>query len=203
MEDHNYLNDIRDIKQMMDRSTQFLSLSGLAGVMAGIYALIGAFGAARIIDSHNGQYITLESAAFKAIILIAVGVLVLSVITALVLSHFKAKKRSEQLWNNSSRRLLVNFLIPMATGGIFTLLLLRHEVYGLVAPVTLIFYGLACVNASKYTLTYVRYLGITIIIIGLLCTEFSGYGLLFWALGFGLCHIVYGSLMYFKYDRNV
>jgi len=202
MENQKYLDDLQDIRNMMNRSTQFLSLSGLAGVMAGIYALIGAWFAARILDYHSGQYVTLESLTFKLILGIAASVLVLSVITALVLSHFKARRRSEQLWNHSSRRLLVNFLIPMTTGGIFTLLLLRHEVYGLIAPVTLIFYGLACVNASKYTMSDVRYLGITIILIGLLCTEFSGYGLLFWALGFGLCHIIYGSIMYFKYDRK-
>ena len=93
-------------------------------------------------------------------------------------------------------------MIPFLTGGFFILFLIEKEILGLVAPLTLIFYGLACVNASKYTLRDVRYLGITIIIIGLLATEFSGYALEFWALGFGICHIVYGSMMYFKYDRN-
>lgn len=202
MDNQNYLDDIRDIRQMMNRSTQFLSLSGLAGVMAGIYALVGAWFAQIMLDNHRDQYVTLESSTFKSIVAIAAGVLVLSVITALVLSHFKAKKRNERLWNNSSRRLLANFMIPLVTGGIFTLLLIRNEVYGLIAPATLIFYGLACVNASKHTLRDVRYLGITILILGLICTEYSGYGLLFWALGFGVSHIVYGAIMYFKYDRN-
>ncbi|RZJ63227.1 MAG: hypothetical protein EOO50_17370 [Flavobacterium sp.] len=187
---------------MMNRSTQFLSLSGLAGVMAGIYALIGAWFAARILDQHRGYYVTLESTTFKAIVAIAIIVLVLSIITALILSGFKAKKRNENLWNSSSKRLIANFLIPLGTGGIFTLILLRHEVYGLIAPVTLIFYGLACVNASKYTLRDVRYLGITVVILGLICTEFSGNGLLFWALGFGVSHIIYGAIMYVKYERN-
>ena len=69
-----------------------------------------------------------------------------------------------------------------------------------VAPLTLLFYGLSCVHASKYTIGGVRYLGITIILIGLIATYFTGYGLLFWAIGFGLCHIIYGALMYFKYE---
>lgn len=202
MDNQNYLDDIRDIKQMMSRSTQFLSLSGLAGVMAGIYALVGAWFAGNILDNHRYQYVTLESSTFKSIVAIAAGVLILSVITALVLSHFKAKKRNERLWNSSSRRLLANFMIPLGTGGIFTLLLLKNEIYGLIAPATLIFYGLACVNASKHTLRDVRYLGITILILGLICTEYSGNGLLFWALGFGVSHIIYGAIMYFKYDRN-
>ena len=97
---------------------------------------------------------------------------------------------------------MINFCISLFTGGIFALLLLRHEVYGLIAPITLMFYGLACLNASKYTLRDVRYLGITEIILGLIAVEFSGYGLYFWVLGFGICHIVYGAVMHFKYDRN-
>lgn len=207
--DDKYLQDISDIKNMMNKSSQFISLSGLGGIMAGVYALIGAFIAHEIIENNNdyvtGDYnttVTLESTTFKLIVLIAFTVLFLSISTALLLTYNKAKREGETAWNSTSKRLLTNFLIPLVTGGIFGLLLLRNGSYGLIAPVTLIFYGLSCVNASKYTLRDVRYLGITIIIIGLLATEFSGYALEFWALGFGLCHIVYGSMMYFKYDRS-
>jgi general stress protein CsbA len=132
---------------------------------------------------------------------IALTVLLFSVFTAFILTYFKAKKQNESILNPIAKRLAINFLIPLGTGGIFALLLLRHQVYGLIAPVTLIFYGLACINASKYTFRDVRYLGITITVLGLIATEFSGYALQFWAVGFGFCHIVYGGLMYFKYDR--
>ncbi|MEL1245883.1 hypothetical protein AAEO56_16535 [Flavobacterium sp. DGU11] len=198
----NYLRDIQDIKKMMDRSTQFLSLSGLAGVMAGLYALAGAYAAKRVYDLNQGRYITPESSSFKAILCIAVVVLVLSVLTAYILTAKKARKHGETVWNSTSKRLAVNFLIPLVTGGIFALILLKNGYAGLIAPVTLIFYGLACINASKYTMRQVRYLGLTIIIIGLAATNFEGSGLEFWALGFGVCHILYGTIMYIKYDRN-
>lgn len=205
MEDK-YLQDISDIKNMMNKSSQFISLSGLGGIMAGIYALIGAYIGHELIQNANvydgNHIITLESATFKHILLTALIVLVLSIGTALLLTISKAKRERETVWNSTSKRLLINFMIPLVTGGIFGLLLLRNGSYGLIAPVTLIFYGLACVNASKYTLRDVRYLGITIIILGLLATEFTGYALEFWALGFGVCHIVYGSMMYIKYDRK-
>ena len=197
-----YLKDIEDIKTMMNKSSQFLSLSGLSGIMAGIYALTGAIASKYIYNLNYGRYITLESTSFKSIVGIAMGVLLLSVLTAYILTVIKTKKRGETVWNSTSKRLLVNFLIPLVTGGIFILLLLKNKYYGLISPVTLIFYGLACVNASKYTLRDVRYLGLTIIIIGLLATMIMGYGLEFWALGFGVCHILYGSIMYFKYDRK-
>ncbi|AXG74870.1 hypothetical protein DVK85_11780 [Flavobacterium arcticum] len=200
--DKDYLKDIQDIRMMMDKSSQFLSLSGLSGIMAGIYALLGAAAGKYIYNLNYGQYIIIESKSFKAIIAIAIGVLILSVLTAYILTAVKAKKRGETIWNTTTKRLLVNFLIPLVTGGIFALLLIKNRYYGLISPITLIFYGLACVNASKYTLRDVRYLGLTIIIIGLLATAFMGYGLEFWALGFGVCHIVYGTVMYFKYDRK-
>ncbi|CAM3292486.1 Brp/Blh family beta-carotene 15,15'-monooxygenase [Flavobacterium longum] len=208
MDDKKYLDDLKNIREMMDRSTQFISLSGLSGVLAGVYALIGAFFAKQILNSHMQRgydysgYVTLESDTFRNIMAMAIGVLVLSVGTALLMSRIKAKKNGQSLWNATSRRLVINFLIPLVTGGVFALLLLRHQVYGLIAPVTLIFYGLACVNASKHTFRDVRYLGITVILLGLIATEYSGYALEFWALGFGVCHIIYGGIMHFKYERN-
>jgi tryptophan-rich sensory protein len=207
MEDK-YLQDISDIKNMMNKSSQFISLSGLAGIMAGIYALIGAFVAHTLIrknyndTTYNNNIITLESTTFNYIVMTAFLVLIFSIATASILTYNKAKREGETVWNATSKRMLTNFMIPLATGGIFGLLLLRNGSYGLIAPVTLIFYGMSCVNASKYTLRDVRYLGITIIILGLIATELSGYALEFWALGFGVCHILYGSIMYFKYDRK-
>lgn len=202
MEAKDYLKDIQDIKQMMSQSSQFISLSGLSGILAGIYALIGAVVVNSLLEKNPNQVIIIESQTFELILLTAGIVLALSLLTAFIMTKQKAQKVGEKIWNPTSKRLLINFCIPLFTGGIFALLLLRHEVYGLIAPITLMFYGLACLNASKYTLRDVRYLGITEILLGLIAVEFSGYGLYFWVLGFGICHIVYGGLMYFKYDRK-
>jgi len=203
METKDYLKDIQDIKQMMSKSSQFLSLSGLSGILAGVYALIGAYIANTILPSNNRIDGTLtEQEITLKLLLIAMAVIVLSIITGFILSSSKAKKQGERLWNESSKRLLINFGIPLNTGGIFALILLQKEYYGLIAPITLLFYGLGCVNASRYTFRDVRYLGLTLIVIGLFATYYNGFGLLFWALGFGVCHILYGSIMYFKYERN-
>lgn len=202
METKDYLKDIQDIKSMMAQSSQFISLSGFSGIIAGVYALIGAFVANQLIENNTSQYVTLESSTFKYLIITAAIVLILSIATAYIFTVRKAKKMNEKVWNPTSKRLVVNFCIPLVTGGLFSFLLLRNGSYGLIAPVMLIFYGLACVNASKYTLRDVRYLGLTQVVLGLVATEFSGYGLYFWAIGFGLCHILYGSIMHYKYDRN-
>lgn len=207
MENEKYLNDISEIKNMMNQSSRFISLSGLSGVLAGIYSLIGAWLAYKTIyfdttSMENYRNLIISQDSINKLFIIASSVLILSIITGIALSVRKAKKTEDKIWNVSSKRLVINFAIPLATGGFFILFLIEKEILSLVAPLTLLFYGLACVNASKYTLGDVRYLGITMIILGLLSTWFLGYGLLFWALGFGVCHIIYGSMMYFKYDRN-
>jgi ABC-type dipeptide/oligopeptide/nickel transport system permease component len=212
MEEKQYIEQLKDIRNLMDRSSRFVSLSGLSGVMAGIYAIIGALGVKYLIHQYaeygkslSGAYrpyITLESRAFLYIIFIACAVVVLSVVTAIVLSARKARKRNEKVWNASSRRMLINFSIPLLTGGIFGIMLLKQQHYGLISPITLIFYGLALVNASKYTLETLRSLGICFIVLGLINTAFPGYGLQFWTIGFGFFHILYGTVMYLKFDRK-
>jgi hypothetical protein len=207
MENAKYLKDIQDIKELMNKSSQCLSLSGLSGVLAGLYALIGAWLAFKTIyveykiDTSYSS-ISIPQNIIVKLCIIAGAVLIASILTGITLSVRKAKKQNETIWNAASKRLLINFAIPLISGGVFILFLVEKEILNLVAPLTLIFYGLACVNASKYTLRDVRYLGITMILLGLIATWFINFGLVFWALGFGVCHIVYGSMMYFKYDRN-
>jgi hypothetical protein len=210
MENEKYLNDISEIKNMMNQSSQFLSLSGLSGILAGIYALIGAYFANVLFSNFERSKVRIDKSYYYPsndeitlqLLFIAFLVIIFSIITGIILSYLKAKKRGEKLWNISAKKLLINFGIPLITGGIFALLLVKKEYYELIAPTTLLFYGIGCINASKNTFRDVRYLGITLVLIGLISTYNDGYGLLFWALGFGICHIIYGSMMYFKYDRN-
>ncbi len=209
MSEQDYLQDISEIKNMMNKSSRFISLSGLSGILAGIYALIGAYFANGIITDY-GEYIKSDTIINSVnpnvfeleLIVIALLVISLSIITGIILTSKKAKKSGDNIWNKTSIRLLSNFLIPLVTGGIFSLILLDYKIIGMIAPSTLIFYGLACVNASKYTLGDIRYLGIANIILGLISTQFIGYGLYFWAFGFGVLHIAYGTLMYLKYEKQ-
>lgn len=211
MEKNKYLNDITEIKNIMNRSSRFISLSGLSGVLAGIYALIGAgFAYVKLKDTSAANYESFSgrssllwgSDTVNDLTLIAIAVLVAAVITGFIMTLKKSKKSGEKIWDSTSKRLVFNFAIPLVVGGLFCLVLMQQGIAGLVAPATLIFYGLACVNASKYTMGDVRYMGLVFIGIGLVSTQFIGYGLYFWALGFGVCHILYGALMYYKYDRN-
>lgn len=201
-----YLKDISEIKSIMNKSTRFISLSGLSGILAGVYALIGAFTANYLIGNyqnyaHKVSYLPISYLEYL-LLGIALLVLSLSILTAYGLSSKKARKNKEKIWDSSAKRLVVNFLIPLVSGGLFCMVLYQYGLVGLIAPCTLIFYGLACLNASKYTLGDIRYLGVFNIIIGLISTQFIGFNLYFWAFGFGVMHIVYGALMYSKYDKK-
>ena len=205
--EQDYTRDLTEIRSMMERSTKFLSLSGLSGIMAGIYALVGAYIAYRLFYIENGSilYNVLDkkelTSEMTELFILAIVILILAIGTAVVLSLQKSRKNGEKIWNSSARRLIINMAIPLVTGGIFILILISKGLFGFLAPATLLFYGLALVNASKFTFEEIKSLGMAQIILGLLASYFIEYGLLFWALGFGLMHIVYGILMHLKYEK--
>ncbi len=201
-----YEKDIASIRTMMERSAKFISLSGLSGVLAGIYALAGAFVAYYLVHYpvspfQYSIYSIREEDTLSKLIAVAAVVLFASLVTGLWLSHQKAKKHNIKLWSPASRTMLLNVTIPLVSGGIFILIMLYTGHFELAAPACLIFYGIALIQGSSNTYDEVRYLGFCEIILGLVSAVFPGYGLLFWAFGFGVLHIVYGAIMYNKYDK--
>lgn len=209
MNDRNHeLETLQDIKRIMERSSRFISLSGLSGIAAGVFALAGAYVAYDwikeyyVINNGRGSYDGSEFSQLKiSLLLLAAVVLVFSLSAAYFFTWRKAKRDNLPLWDPASKKLLINMLLPLVVGGLFILAMLQNNTWIYVAPACLIFYGLALVNASKFTLNAVRYLGICQIILGLINTQFIGYGLYFWAFGFGVLHIVYGIIMWFKYEK--
>lgn len=202
-EKEQYIEDLKEIKEMMDKSSKFISLSGLSGISAGIIALIGAWVAyAVVLDGRALVYKPLLLASNTATNLFWLGliILILALVAGVYFTTRKAKKTNQSLWDTQTKLLLSSLAIPLVTGGIFSLTLLSNGFIGLMAPLTLIFYGLALVNASKYTFIEIRNLGIAQIILGLLSANFIGYGLIYWAIGFGVLHIVYGIIMQLKYE---
>ena len=197
-----YLKDISEIKNLMNKSSRFISLSGLSGILAGFYALIGAGIAYWLVTTYSRGTLLLDGWIFRTVMLILFLVALFSVSTGIFLTTRKAKKNGEKIWDSSSRRLVFNFLIPLVTGGIYILIILNQQKYGQTGALMLIFYGLALINASKYSIGDIRYLGYIEIVLGLICALYPGYGFWLWVLGFGVMHIFYGTWMHFKYDRN-
>ncbi|QIG89752.1 hypothetical protein G6R40_08780 [Chryseobacterium sp. POL2] len=207
MESKHIKNDLQHIRQMMERSSRFISLSGLSGIFAGITALVGAFVVYRVFESEGVLYFDNTDKVYsidfiKKLIGIGLIILFVAVFSGYFFTARKSKQNDLKIWDATTKRLLINFGIPLVAGGIFCMGLVYQHYYVMIAPATLVFYGLALINAEKYTLTDVKYLGISEVFLGLISLFFLGYGLLFWAIGFGVLHIVYGLIMYKKYDSN-
>lgn len=212
LEQEQSLLEIQHIRNMMERSSRFISLSGLSGIAAGVCALIGAWFANQVISGHGGpsafthgrgffEDLTLHDFINSRLLLIATLTFVAALCASFVFTYLRSKDKNIPVWGSAAKRLLINVAIPMIAGGIYIVRQVQLGNYGLVAPGCLIFYGLALINASKYTLNEIRYLGYLQVILGLINCWVIGYGLYFWAAGFGFLHIIYGVVMWYRYER--
>lgn len=209
-QDKDYLQDLTDIRSMMEQSTRFISLSGLSGVFVGVIALIGAGVAHWKVKQFFHEVDTSSvsrgypdyNTLFINLTIIALSVLIIALVGGWYFTARKAKKQGQKVWTKASRQLIINLFIPLFVGGVFCIAMYYHRLVGFIAPGMLIFYGLALVNSSKYTLNDIRYLGLLEITLGLIALFLFGYGLYFWLIGFGVLHILYGISMYYKYDRK-
>ncbi len=208
-------SDLAHIRGLMDRSTRFLSLSGLSGVIAGIAAIIGAL----LAKEH---YLALcwddriQRSALASSLDIAGGwnehswfllvdgavVLLVAISGALWFTWRRGLRTGQGIWDASASRLVVNIAVPLVSGGVFCLALFLYHLPWLVPAATLIFYGLALFHASKFTLDEIRWLGLSELVLGLIALIWVDAALLIWTIGFGVLHIFYGAVMYFRYERG-
>jgi len=202
-----HLKNLADIRSLMERSSSFISLSGLSGISAGIIGLIAAFilhsRLKGFIDYTNPQW--LNEANRNELITFGIIFSAIVVFVTFALAIFftarKAKKRGLPVWDGSAKRLVISLFIPLITGGVFCLLLLYQRFDWMVLPSMLVFYGLALLNASKFTLNEIKWLGVSEIILGLAAMLFLDYAVYFWGAGFGLMNILYGTAMYFRHEN--
>lgn len=200
MKERDYLEDLAEIRMMMQRSSKFLSLSGWAGIMAGIYALVGAYMAYMLFNFRPSD-ILYEAPHTGKLILLGSIILIVSIGTAMLLSRQRAQKKGESAWNSTSRRMLITMAVPLLTGGLILLVLLSYELAAFLIPVSLVFYGMALFNAGHFTFREVQMLGICQSALGILALIFIPYSVLIWAVGFGLMNMVYGIYIHLKYER--
>jgi hypothetical protein len=210
------LETLQDIKRIMERSSRFISLSGWSGIAAGLCALVGAWLAVGRMAHYKGIRYAGQDVNFRStgpcpgcrtaldqdLFFIALGVFIAAIVLAFLFTYIRSKKNNLPIWDKTAHRLMWNTMVPLAAGGIVIVNQLQEAHYLLVAPLCLIFYGLALINGSKYTLGEVKYLGYCQLALGLINLWLPGYGLMFWAMGFGVLHIVYGIVMWWRYERQ-
>lgn len=204
MDNREGLAAIQDIKRIMERSSRFISLSGWSGITAGLCALGGALTAKHFISQYQGSNSgRINSSVLEETLLMVAGAtFAAAFISAFVFTFIRSRRKGVAVWGNSAQRLMFNTAVPLLAGALVVLRMLEMKEYGLLAPCCLIFYGLALINGSKYTLGEVRYLGYFQVVLGIINLWIPGNGLYFWALGFGVLHIIYGVVMWWKYERQ-
>lgn len=198
---------MQEIRSLMERSSRFTSLSGFSGIIVGLLALVGLSVVYGILNQQHISYLAvcqgqLPAANGQLLMLTALATLVLALGSVAFFSWLKAQKAGQSIWQQPGQRVFGNLFIPLIAGGVFCGVLLYHQIPYLVAPAMLIFYGLALINSSKYTFIDIRYLGLGQIALGLLASFQVEYGLLAWGAGFGGLNILYGTLMYYKYEKD-
>lgn len=196
--------DLSHIRSMMERSSRFISLSGLSGVFAGLSALIGGLYVYQVFKSNGLDYFDGEHKLYSVdlvseLVFIALLILFFALTFGIFFTIRKSKKYNLPIWTSATKKMLINLAIPLVVGGVFCLALLYHQIYVLIAPATLLFYGLALINAEKYTFSDIKYLGFCELLLGCISLFFLGYGLVFWIFGFGILHILYGLIVFKKH----
>jgi uncharacterized membrane protein YidH (DUF202 family) len=195
------LQAIHDIRGMMERSARFLSLSGWSGIWAGGTALVGAAIGHEwllpVLREQNDSF-----GAYTKPLIVAILIFIVAFAGAYYFTWRKMRREGTSLWHPASKQLILAVALPMVVGGVFVLAFMYngHPVY--IASACLAFYGLALVNGSKHTVTDIRYLGYLEILLGCICLLIPGLGFWFWVIGFGILHILYGIIMWNKYDKQ-
>ena len=202
------IKDLSEIRNMMEKASRFISLSGLSGIFAGLYAIIGAaiaYWYLYIYFAENDAPLifssrTLYDEVHVFIILLAAIVFILSVGSAAYFTIRNSKRKSLPLWDHTTKKLIINLFVPLLAAGIFILVLVFRGYYDLIVPTSLIFYGLALLNAGHFTYNDIRYLGYLELFLGFISLLFREYDIIIWSIGFGFLHIIYGVVMYYKYE---
>lgn len=204
----NYPRGQNEPRSRMKRSGRHPLIIGISGIIAGIYALAGTYIAYRFdyFENENFAYNTLRKQRITEdtlnLVWLAAGIFFLTISSAILITLHKAKNTSVRILTFSTRRILINLVVPLLTGGFLILILFIKGLLGFIAPVSLIFYGLALVNMSNFSYNELRYLGIAEIILGLIAAYYVGFSLIFWSIGFGLMHIIYGIIIHMRYERS-
>lgn len=205
------LEALNDIKRLMERSSRYAALSGKSGIIVGVFALISTIISYTILDTNpfdqrlytdilltDGR---MELSMLKSLLFNYGTTLIISFFVAMWLADKKAKRNQEKSWDSTAKRMLLNFSIPLLSGGLFCFLLFLRNDLDLILPCTLVFYGLALLNASRYTVDEINSLGIFLLVFGIIGSFFTNLGILLWALGFGVFHIIYGIILHYKYEK--
>jgi hypothetical protein len=180
-------DNIRFIRETMERAGSFTAVPGWGGVAMGITAL----GAAVIASRQDSHLVWLLTWIGEAAVAVAI---------ALWTTYSKARESGTALFSGPGRRFVYSFAPPIFVGVLLTILLARIGSIEEIAGVWLLLYGTAVVTGGAFSIRVVPLMGLCFMVLGtvaLFCP--SSWGNAFLAGGFGGLHVIFGAVIARKY----
>lgn len=180
-------DNLRFIRETMERAGSFTAVPGWGGIAMGITAL----GAATIASFQGSKLAWLITWMVEATIAIAI---------ASWTTYTKARSSGASLFSGPGRRFVYSFAPPILVGGLLTAVLVRDGLFGGVAGMWLLLYGTAVVTGGAFSIRIVPLMGLCFMVLGAvaLFSPVSWSNVLL-AVGFGGFHILFGGVIARKY----
>ena len=175
--------DLRFIRQTMERSVEFTAVSGWGQIVLGLTALAAAYLAARQPNAFAWLRVWLAEA-------------ILAVTIALLFMAWEATRRGLPLFTGPGRKVALGLLPPLASGAVLTFLLVRAGMQSALPATWLLLYGAGIVTGGAFSVPLVPVMGICFMAMGALAVMAPAvWGNGFLAAGFGGLHILFGALI--------
>ncbi len=178
--------NLRVIRQLMERSTKYSTFSGFSGILAGAASITGC-----LVTRSLSQT---DPAAFRVAFLVTWSLVILFAIGAdYLLTKRRAARVGKRVLSRLGKQMFLASAPGLGTGALLTLYFLRHNLLGDIYPVWMLCYGIAVCAVGLFSQREVSYLGAAFLLAGaatlLFCPTF---GLPMMAVTFGAFHILYG-----------
>ena len=179
----------------MQQNSSYFSLSGLSGILVGIYGLLTVYMVHMLTSTYGDGF---DGSSQLPIALLEIGILVLAVVMILVAlitlrirAKRSAKKHNEKLWSPFSKKLRFHTLILLLLFIVILAVVANKGYYSIITPLMLLLYGIFLLNLSRLV-GRLRYLAFAELILATIAYFIYDKELLFLGLGFGIFHIIYG-----------
>ena len=181
------IDNVRFIREMMERSSSFTAVPGYGGMLMGATAVVAAYIASQQIYLRDWLIVWLTEACLAA----AIGILAM---------WQKSRIAGESLMSAPARKFAFGFAAPLVSGIAVTLGLWRNEHYEVMAPVWMLSYGAAVVTGGAFSVRAVPVMGWAFIAFGAASFALpAAYGNYMMLASFGILHIVFGAIIARKY----
>jgi hypothetical protein len=181
------MDNLRFIRETMERAGSFTALSGWGQVVIGITALLASWLASRQVSPENW----LATWSGAAVVSILMGVLT---------TAMKARTARMPMLSGPGRKFMLSLAPPLAAGAVLTVVLFRAEMVGLLPGVWMLLYGAGIITAGAFSVSAVPVMGLCFMVFGAAALVSPvGWGDGWMAAGFGGLHVVFGTLIARRY----